>query len=577
MNLCSRASLLTVLFSLPLALLLTACSKVESIAIVPAAGVEVLTSIGQTVQYQAYATEQMGSGPTTTDNITNSVTWTSSNPSVASIIASGLLTAQGAGYAQITATSSNNVVAYSDVTVNVASTTGGSGGSSSGIVSIAVIPNAQSVAVPLDTTQFLAIGTTSTGATEDLTTSGSLNWYSSSKQIASIVQNGVNAGYATANTQGTTTITAEYTTAVGTVVTGTASFTVANGSSQAYSALTIIPSSVTISASGQVSNLIALATSGTTGYQTDVTTSPNIQWYSSSIKIASVGLNTGVVTGGNVGSTTITAELTNPGAGGSIVTNTANVTTTSTPAPEPLISLTIIPSSASMGALLDQVQLLAIGTYAVAPYARDLTNSPNLTWLSAFPNDITVDSNSGGGTGATAGVVTAFASTTAAGVPIIAEAVNPLDGTIQTATANVACPLVLPNPAGNPPTPGTCYPGSQGSSLLSTLTVYNEGLNTTSDPGVVPNWLITASSATGTANVIHCGPGWAANGNIGGSVCTATYPVGTTVTLTAPTQKGVSFGGWSYNCAAQGAVTSNGPNTCTVNLTTDETVGAIFN
>jgi uncharacterized protein YjdB len=473
MNLRPSASLLLVMFSLPLALSLAGCNKVESITINPTT--ETLSAAGQTVQYEAYATEQMGSGPTTTNNITNSVTWTSSNPNVATINSTGLATAGSVGgVTEIMAASSNGVSASVELTVNISSTTGGGG------------------------------------------------------------------------TQTT------------------------------YSALTIIPSTVSVSASAGTSNLIALASSGSTGYQTDVTNSPNIQWYSSSPKIASVGLNTGIITGGNVGSTTITAELTIPGTGG-ILTAYTNVTTTSTPAPEPLISLTIIPSSATMGALKDQVQLLAIGTYATAPFTRDLTNSPNLTWISAFPNDITVDNNNGGGSGATAGVVTVYESTLAAGVPIIAEAVNPQDGTIQTATATVACPLVLPNPAGNPPTPGSCYPGSEGSSLLSTLTVYNEGLNTTSDPGVTANWLITASSATGTADVIHCGPGWVNNGNSGGSVCTATYPVGTTVTLTAPAQKGVNFGGWSYNCAAQGTVTAVGPNTCTVNLTTDETVGAIFN
>ena len=79
----------------------------------------------------------------------------------------------------------------------------------------------------------------------------------------------------------------------------------------------------------------------------------------------------------------------------------------------------------------------------------------------------------------------------AGGATIIAEATNPADGTIQTATATFNCPLALPNPNGNPPTPGTCIPGTQAPSLLSTLTVYNEGLNTT-------NWAITGPSATGT-------------------------------------------------------------------------------
>jgi hypothetical protein len=103
------------------------------------------------------------------------------------------------------------------------------------------------------------------------------------------------------------------------------------------------------------------------------------------------------------------------------------------------------------------------------------------------------------------------------------------------------------------------------------VTVYNQGLNTT-------EWQVTAPSATGTPDVIHCGPGWAAAGGTGGSVCVATYPIGTTVILTAPAGAG-SFGGWSSNCTpSPNPPNAAGPNTCTiVPTTTNESVGAIFN
>jgi hypothetical protein len=253
------------------------------------------------------------------------------------------------------------------------------------------------------------------------------------------------------------------------------------------------------------------------------------------------------------------------------VTNNATVAVSITPAPEPLLSLTIIPSSLSVANLQGTGQFLAIGTYATAPYVRDLTNSPNLTWISSFPNSFTVNSNSGGNPGATAGIVTAYANGSAV---IIAEAKNPVDGTIQTATAQFNCPLVEPDPTTHPPTPGSCFPGSQAPGLLQTLTVYNEGLNTT-------NWLVTASSASGTPNVLHCGPGWVPPLGNTGSVCSATYPVGTTVVLTAPAQTGVAFGGWSYNCTPNPvAPNPAGPNTCTITISdtnTQVSVGAIFN
>ncbi len=349
----------------------------------------------------------------------------------------------------------------------------------------------------------------------------------------------------------------------GNSLTGTSTFTVLGGTAEEYTAVTIIPGSQSVSASGQTGQFIALATSGTTGLELDVTDSPQISWLSSIPTVASItsGLTSGngLAKGVSQGTSTITALLANPD--GSLVSNSASVTVTLTPAPEPLLSLTIIPSSITVGNLLDAGQFLAIGTYSTPPSVRDLTNS--VTWSTSAPSVFPVNTNGSGAAnpGADAGVATAYGNGSAT---IIAEATDPATGSIQTATATFSCPLVLPTPT----SAGSCYPGSEASALLATLTVYNEGLNTT-------NWLVTAPSATGTPDVLHCGPG--SNGaGFGGSVCVATYPVGTTVTLTAPAGAG-AFGGWSYNCAATSAATAAGPNTCQVTMTFDDTVGAIFN
>jgi hypothetical protein len=549
------ASLFPIL-ALPVVLSLAGCNALKSIAIMPTAGTVVLTAVGQTAQYTASGQSQMGTGLPTTSNVTGSVTWSVTNPSVATINSAGLATALGAGYTQVIA-ESNGITATSDLTVSLPATTITAAGSS--VSGLAIIPGNQTVASPGQTSQFIAIGTTSSGATVDLT--NQVVWNSSSTQIATI---GANSGLATAVGQGAATITALYINATtGTVVAGTATFNVLGGTTEKYTAVTITPASQALSASGQTGQFIALATSGTSGLLTDVTNSAQIKWSSSIPTVASVS-PTGLATGVSAGTTTVTAELTN--TDGTVVSSNATIAVSATPPPEPLLSLTVIPASITVDNLQGTGQFLAIGTYSTAPYVRDLTNSPNLAWISTFPSVFPVDSNAGGNSGASAGLVTAYGS---GSVTIIAEATNPSDGTIQTATAVFNCPLTLPNPTGNPPTPGTCYPGTQSPALLSTLTVYNEGLNTA-------NWEITASSSTGTPDVIHCGPGWALNGGTGGSVCTATYPVGTTVTLTAP-KTGANFGGWSYNCSAQGTVTAAGPNSCTVTLTTNDTVGAIFN
>ena len=394
---------------------------------------------------------------------------------------------------------------------------------------------------------------TITGGTLNL--SNQVTWSSSSAQIATVAANGL----ATAVGAGTATITALYTnTTGGNTAVGSGTFTVTGGTTEKYVALAITPSSQALAASGLTGQFIALATSGTTGLQTDVTSSAQIKWSSSAPAVASINA-TGLSTALSAGTTNITAELTN--TDGTVVSGTGSVTVTLTGTSENFLSLTIIPSAITVGNLQDTGQFLAIGTFATPPYVRDLTNSSTLTWITSAPSVFPVNSNTGGNSGASAGIVSAFGNGSA---EIIAEATS-TDGTIQTATASFNCPLTLPNPAGNPPTPGTCYPGSQAPALLSTLTVYNEGLNTTT-------WLVTAPSATGTPNVLHCGPG----SSSGGSVCSATYPVGTTVTLTAPAT-GAAFGGWSSNCTQIGTISAAGPNSCTVTLTTDDTVGAIFN
>jgi hypothetical protein len=437
-------------------------------------------------------------------------------------------------------------------TLTVTSSGGGTAGGA--LISLAIIPGTQSVASPKQTSQFIAIGTTSSGATEDLTSQ--VTWGSSSAEVATITPGGL----ATAVSQGTSTITAIATNTNNTVVTGTATFTVQGGASEPVTLLTITPSNQSVSASGQTGQFIALGTTGTTGIEEDVTSSPNIQWISSIPTIATVS-NSGLVTGVSAGSSAITALWTNPD--GSVASASASVTVTLTAAPEPLLSLTIIPAVITVGNLQDTGNFLAIGTFSTSPTVRDLTNS--VTWISSAPSVFPVNTDSTGvNDGAPGGVVTAYGN---GGAIIIAEATDATTGSIQTATAAFNCPLVIPTPT----TAGSCYPGSEASSLLSTVTVYNEGLNTT-------DWLVTAPSATGTPNVIHCGPGSKAAG-FDGSVCVATYPVGTSITLTAPAGAG-KFGGWSSTCEtiSPNPSTQNGPNTCTIiPATTNETVGAVFN
>jgi hypothetical protein len=319
---------------------------------------------------------------------------------------------------------------------------------------------------------------------------------------------------------------------------------------------------------GQTAQFSAVGTYGNAKHPSTQNMTTGVTWSSSSPSVATISAS-GVATAMGVGTTTITAGGT---AYNGATSSSATLTVTSSPGESAgsLLSLTIIPSSLAVGNIGGTGQFLAIGTFSTAPFVRDLTNSPTVTWISAFPNVFPVNTNTGGNLGATAGIVSAYGN---GNTVITAEAKSPGDGSIRTATATFACPLVLPTAT----TPGSCFPGSEGTALLSTLTVYHEGLST-------GDWLVTAASATGTPNVLDCGTA----PTPAGSVCTATYPAltndqATSVILTAT---GANFGGWSVNCTITNAagvplpnqpITANGPNYCKVSLVTDETVGVIFN
>ena len=327
--------------------------------------------------------------------------------------------------------------------------------------------------------------------------------------------------------------------------------------SSGLDSIQVTPATQSVTA-GQTAQFTAIGTYGNAKHTSTQNVTTGVNWTSSAPAVATVSAS-GVATAVGPGTTTIMADTM---AFNGHVSSSATLTVTAAGGGAgggDLVSLAIIPSSITVGNLQGTGQFLAIGTFSSPPTVRDLTNSPSLTWISSAPSVFPVNTNSAGNLGATAGIVSAYGN---GGATITAEAKDAIDGTLRTATATFNCPLILPNP---PTTPGSCFPGSEASPLLSTLTVYNEGLNST-------NWLITAPSATGTPDVLHCGPGSPS----GSSVCVATYPVGTTVTLTAPAT-GAAFGGWSYNCTPTAPVSAAGPNSCTVTLTTNDTVGAIFN
>jgi uncharacterized protein YjdB len=564
-----------------------------------------VATAGQTAQFLAIGTFAANSLTPGTQNMANiagyTMAWYSSNPSVGTVNpVTGLVTATGQGVTAITAIATNNTdksAAYATATFTV------TGVASEPLQSLVIVPGTESVAVPGQTGQYIAIGTFTPTPTQPLTQNltSTATWSSSNTGVATVCTTGSPApctaatnGLVTAVGQGTTAIIATSQNPDKSIVTATATFTVVNAASEPVSSLTIVPASQTVS-KGQNAQFIALSTNGTTGLQSDVTTAPSLTWSSSIPTVASVGANTGLVLGLTSGSTTITAQYTNPDK--SVVTATASLTVTVAVAISgDVISVTIQPADQADNFIDQTTQFIAIGTSAAAPFTFDVTNcdgtsaAPPLcnggttAWASSNVDVATINTNgtpgpTPGGLGAPAGLATMiYAGTTA----ITATFTNHADQSIATGVASLSCPITncILTPPPNPP--------------LVTLTVFGAGNNTGSTTAFPNNsWLVTAPSATGEANAIHCGPGSVTAG-LGASVCVGTYPIGTQVTLTTitPDVPGATgtFGGWAsgpttsptYCTPVPIPSTPTGTNSCTIlngtmGLVGDANVVAIFN
>ncbi|HEY6006727.1 MAG TPA: DUF3443 family protein [Geobacteraceae bacterium] len=158
-------------------------------------------SVSQVTTQQFRATGTYSDG--TTQDLTASVAWKSSNTGVATISATGLATPVGPGTTTITA-ASGNISGATVMTVTSAT-----------LVSIAVTPAAPNIAVGA-TAQFAATGTFSDNTTQDLTTQ--VTWSSSAPAVATISNAPGSNGLATAVGAGTATITATFGGVSGTAV-----------------------------------------------------------------------------------------------------------------------------------------------------------------------------------------------------------------------------------------------------------------------------------------------------------------------------------------------------------------------
>jgi hypothetical protein len=342
--------------------------------------------LGVSEQYTASAIYSDGS----IQDLVSGVTWSSSNATVASVDSNGLATTLSAGTTTITATV-GSFADSSTITVVPAS-----------LLSITVTPASVSLAAGTEQ-QYTATGIFSDGSTQVLT---SATWSSSAASVMAVDANGLGQALA----PGSSTITATSGT-----MSGTAAVTVTGAT---LVSMTIAPLASLMPA-GATKQFTATGTFSDNSTQ-DVTATA--LWSSTDASVATID-NTGLVSSGVTGTTTVTASV------GAI-----SASTTLTVTSVDLISITILPSNPTVETHTS-VRFTAIGNYSDGSTAP-LTSA---SWRSSKNNLANMHGSSGilrakkaGKLTVTASAsgVTGTASVTVSSGTLVSIAITPAGATV---------------------------------------------------------------------------------------------------------------------------------------------------
>ena len=451
-----------------------------SIAITPASP---SVSVKGTVAFTAMGTFSDASA----QNLTSSVTWTSSTPSVATIAAGGTATGVAAGSTSITASLSGVTSAADTLTV-----TGTSAPATPTLKTITIVPvSTASVAAGL-TQAFTASGLFSDNSVQNLTTS--VTWSSSSTAVATIASGGVATGVAA----GTTNITA-------TSSDVTSPITVLTVTAPVLQSISITATTTSIPA-GQTD---AFTATGHFSNGTTQTLTSGVTWASSNTAAATIA-TTGVATGVAAGSTNISATS------GSVASSAMTLTVTA--AAVTLKSITVTPASASIAAGATQ-QFKATATFSDNS-TQDFTSTA--TWNSSNTADATI-STAGLAKGVAAGSVTVTATQSGMTSNSAALVVTAAPATLQSITLSPASASVSVS--------GTQQFTATGHFSDSTTQTLTSGLTwtTSSADATVSTTGLAMGVTAGSANIT------ATSGSIVSSVASLT------VTASAPVTAGAFY------------------------------------
>jgi hypothetical protein len=283
----------------------------------------------------------------TIQNLTQSATWSSSAPGVATITARGLATGVTAGTSSLSATMTSIT---SSTTLTVTAPV---------LASIAVTPGNASIAAG-NTQQFAATGTYSDGSAQNLTSTAA--WSSSAPGVAAITPGGLATGVKTGQSSLSATLGS---------ITGSATLAV---TVPVLVSIAVTPGNASI-AVGTKQQFTATGTYSDASTQNLTSTAA---WSSSASAIASVS-SAGAALANAVGTATI-------GVTAGSFTGTASLTVT----PAVVVVLNIVPAKLSM-VLGSSSQLQAIATMSDGT-TENMTGT--VAWSSAQPGMASV--NSGG-------------------------------------------------------------------------------------------------------------------------------------------------------------------------------------
>lgn len=393
--------------------------------------------VGKTTQLTAQATDSKGR------KLNRTVTWSSSDPTVASVSSSGVITALKTGTTTIDASvlSVSGSLVSSDTLLSL-STNKGSGGKKLGHAKITVTPLPVSSLLMSPATVSLGIGATAQVAATPLDSSGkpvsgyTVTWSSANSAVATVSSTGLVKGAAFGSTTVIATVNGVKGSAAANVVPVGAEVPSVNPAFE--SLLTGQSAQVTAVLKDSTGNVISGATfTWATSNSSVAKVTPSSS--SSSATISAVG----------AGSASITATANGSKAAVSVVVNLV-----------PVATVSVSPSSLS---------LTAGGTGTFAATARDSTGGTltgrTVTWTS---------SNTGIASVSAGGVVTAVA----AGTATISATIDGKSGSgsvAVTAPAPVTSPSPTPTPTTSPdPTSGSAV-GPQSSLNPTTGVVIQPG------------------------------------------------------------------------------------------------------